>query len=722
MRLHASRGPVFACSVRVLMLSLCLVGYYAHLAVGETVVGEPNGSATSGSRSWGWLSPFQLRQEKQGSHTVKSPENLVQASITDMPQQPSSVLPAAAELPIFGSADSLEWPASQAGIPPELNRASSRRNRPSWINWSQKDKKTQQSQSGPQRSERQKSHVFNPFSWANNSEDEGVRNVAAELNSNAAQKTGQGSSPFSWTNTVDPQEATKSGEQGFLGAPKLDAAASVLPTRAELTSPLSWSNEPSEAAPPRPLEPPVQTSFSESVQKALTWEDYTDESEKKMLAASRPPKNATVEQQIEWEKKKYPWIRPFYWSEDLSTSLPAYKEFRESTLTSPGRSRATAVIKPFLWTNEEPTTASRLRGVGDSKTVAFLQGQEEIPLPPKQLGVPSQEELPGSKADSDIDLFESKKERKEREASESEDGLLGALEEDGKGAIGEAETLGREPVDNSLQFLRADTVLLDPGEAQFDYGMTYSLFDQKIPVLFTSNSGDTVALARFRRREMLVPLEVRFGLTRRIQLFLNAPFGWSNAEFAIGPIEDFENDGGLGDIVFGGTFLMRQGNHETSDVILTLAATAPTGQDPFGLVTGLAQSGAALGGGTWSLASSMLFVRNYDPVVVFYGFGTRQHFLRKVSGANFRAGGEYNYQMGVGFGVNERITFSTRFSGAYVTETRLGGQRIPGSIREPMVVSLAMTVAKEKRLIEPFVSFGLTDDTNSVRFGITWTR
>ena len=325
-------------------------------------------------------------------------------------------------------------------------------------------------------------------------------------------------------------------------------------------------------------------------------------------------------------------------------------------------------------------------------------------------------------SDSDIDLFESKQERKEREAREAKEGSLAESDEEGKGAIGEAETLGREPVDNSLQFLRADTVLLDPGESQFDYGLNYSLFDQKIPVILTSNSGTSVQLARFRRREMLVPFEIRYGLTRRIQMFLNAPIGWSNAEFAIGPVEDFENDGGIGDIVFGGTFLMRQGDHETSDAILTLAATAPTGQEPFGLTTGLAPGGAALGGGTWSLASSMLFVRNYDPVVVFYGFGTRQHFLRKINGADFRAGGEYNYQFGVGFGVNERITFSTRFNGAYINETRLGGQRVVGTIQEPMAVSLAMTVAKDKKLIEPFVDFGLTDDANNVRFGITWTR
>jgi len=720
------RGFVFAFLAWALLLSFCVGSFNVQMVVAQTVASDFYSSMSPGPRGWGWLSPFRFQQEEEVRSPGMPTGKLVRASVTDMPQQPSRVRPAVAESLTSDYGNSIEWPAQQANVPPELNRRSSRRNRPGWMNWSQASVQTNETDSGQKKSARQKSNALNPFSWANYSEAQGqdshVTKTAAESNSGDAEVVRQGSSPFSWTNAVAPPQEASAGGQVVQGASKLEAAASVLPTRQELTSPITWSNDLNNEKPPRPLEPPVQTSFSESVQQALKWEDYTDESEKKMLEASRPPKNATVEQQIEWEKQKYPWIRPFYWSEDLDAPSSAYEEFRESTQTSPGRSRATAIIKPFLWTNEEPAMVSKPRKVGDSRTVAFLQGEEEIPLPPKQPLLPGQEELPRSQADSDIDLFESKKERQEREASEPEEGLLGEAGEEGKGAIGEAETLGREPVDNSLQFLRADTVLLDPGEAQYDYGMTYSLFDQRIPVILTSTSGTSVVLARFRRREMLAPLEVRFGLTRRIQLFLNAPFGWSNAEFAVGPIEDFENDGGLGDIVAGGTFLMRQGNHEKSDAILTLAATAPTGQDPFGLVTGLAPGGAALGGGTWSLASSMLFVRNYDPVVVFYGFGTRQHFLRKVQGVSFRAGGEYNYQMGVGFAVNERVTFSTRFNGAYVTETRLGGQRIRGTIQEPMAIGLAMTIAKEKKLIEPFVNFGLTDDTNSVRFGITWTR
>jgi len=653
---------------------------------------------------------------------------VTQALATDMPQQPSRIQPAGAEKSALSRVDSLEWLESRVGTPPELARPAARHKRPSWMNWSHANVKTTVASSATK-----KPKGFNPFSWTDNAESQeqgsGVKTAAAESNPGASLAGLKVLHPFTWTNTTEAADGSggasqaSSGMSPPQGPSKLKVVASALPTGKELVSPISWSNKPSGTPPPRPLDPPVQTSFSESVQQALKWEDWTDKAEKEKLEASRPPENATVEQLIEWEKQKYPWIRPFYWSEDLDSPSPEYEEFRESTQTSPGRSRATALVKPFLWTNKDPIAASRPRIGGDARTVAFMQEDELVPLPPEQPLVPGQEELPHSSKKSDRDLADGKKKRKRDSEEGSEEGFLGETEEGEEGAIGEAETLGKEPVDNSLQFLRADTVLLDPGQAQYDYGMAYALFDQKIPVFVTSSTGTSVALARFRRRELFLPFEVRYGLTRKIQLFINAPFGWANNEFSTGAFDEFKNDGGLGDLNFGGTFLLRQGNHEKSDVIMSLTTTAPTGQDPFA-PAGLLPNAPALGGGTWALASSLLFVRSYDPVVFFYGFGTRQHFLRKVNGRNFRTGGEYNYLMGVGFAVNERITLSTRFNGAYVSETRIDSKRIQGTIQEPMAIGLAMTIsnAKEKKLIEPFVDFGLTSDTNNVRFGITWTR
>jgi len=579
-----------------------------------------------------------------------------------------------------------------------------------------------QNSNTPQRTAQRKGSLWlKPFQWTNPENQPASKSKSAPSKSRvkrAVTSSGkprharpvqyeagtQSSNPFSWSNEQLVAEATDAGESrtpagGWVGEKLL-----VSDKQVEIPNPLTWSNETKPTTNAASLMPPKQISFSEAVQQSLRWQEEPNAKPDTILEKSTPPADATDEQLVEWEKEHYPWSRPFYWSEpEFGTpEALALEPEPEFSPTPPASTIAPLLTKPFQWTNRPARSLAGSASASDARTVAYFQDGEELPLP---TGTPNPAEtLPPAGESSDDSL------------SVSEDG------EEGKGTIGQAETLGREPVDNSLQFLRTQTVLLKPGEAQWDYGIAYTLFDQTIPVAVSTPTIDTVELARFRRRELILPLELRYGLARRIQLFLNVPFGWSNTEFAFGLFDEFENTGGIGDIIFGSTFLLRQGNHEVSDAIMTLAVTAPTGQDPFAPVVGLTPSAPALGGGTWSLASSLLFVRNYDPVVLFYGFGTRQHLLREVRGRNFRIGGEYNYQMGVGFAVNEKVTFSSRFSGAYISETRVDGERIKGSIQEPMTVGLALTVSKRDYLIEPFVDFGLTSDSTNARFGVTWTR
>lgn len=515
--------------------------------------------------------------------------------------------------------------------------------------------------------------------------------------------SGQGTNPLAWSNSAP----TTSQE---LKPPKLSVVSERIDeARTAVQEPWQWSNDPRGKETPEPLTPPEEPSFSEAVHDALSWAEEPSEEEATEIARGIPPADATVEEMIEWEKQTYPWIRPFYWADEAKYEVPFEDE---SGASDPDAPAVPLWAKPFKWTDREQAPVRPAKpliapdAARGTRTVAFQQDDDTLPRPLPDLNSPGEASSENIAQGEELD----------------EDGTSGDFDEDEKGALAEAETLGREPVDNSLQFLRADTVLLKPGQFQYDYGLTYSKFEITLPLLVTIDP-NTVGLehADFSIREMQVPLEVRYGLTRRIQLFLNVPFGWANTELSFTDFDLTDNDGGLGDIVFGGSFLLREGDHENSDAILTLATVAPTGNSPF-TPAGPAPVSPTLGGGTWSMSSNLLFVRNYDPVVVFYGFGTRQHFLSTFDGMNFRPGGEYNYQFGVGFGVNDRVTFSTRFNGAYVSEIHLDGQRVQGTTQEPMTLGLAMTVSKCKRLVEPFVDFGLTDDAVDARFGITWTR
>ena len=554
-----------------------------------------------------------------------------------------------------------------------------------------------------------------PFQWSNQEQQAYPTSQPASQQAYASDSSSQRlaavparsgakrSNPFAWTNDAEPSYSNTQYASEPSLASRVKRNLPVAKSQLAAANPMKWSNEMTPATNAASLQPPPSSSFSGAIKQSLSWQQDPEAEPDPMLQKSMPPANATDKQLVEWEKEHYPWIRPFYWSEpEFGTpEAMALEPTPEVTPSTPGSRLTPFLARPFQWTNRPSLAESQATVTDGARQVAYLQNGEALPLPPQLAG--QAENVPPGK--------------------DSEDQLkVGEDGEEDKGAIGQAETLGREPVDNSLQFLRADTVLLKPGQSQWDYGLAYTLFDRTVPVAVATPDGTIIELARFRRRELIVPLELRYGLARRVQLFVNAPLGWSNTEIAFSLAEDFENTGGIGDVVFGGTFLLRQGNHECSDAIMTVAATAPTGQDPFAPIVGLTPSAPALGGGTWSLASTLLFVRNYDPVVLFYGAGTRQHFTREVQGRDFEAGGEYSYQMGVGFAVNDKVTFSSRFNGAFISESRLDGERIKGSIQEPMTVGLALTISRCQRLIEPFVDFGLTTDSTDARFGVVWTR
>jgi hypothetical protein len=262
--------------------------------------------------------------------------------------------------------------------------------------------------------------------------------------------------------------------------------------------------------------------------------------------------------------------------------------------------------------------------------------------------------------------------------------------------------------------------LLQPGEWQVDIGLVYSFQQNDIPIAVLDGMGDItdVVEGQIRERELFIPFAFRLGATERIQLFLNAPVGWANTELSFVGSDEFENDGGVGDITFGASFLVI--TNDCRDVVFTFATTAPTGDNPFPAVaTGLPV--AALGEGFWSFFGELLCIQTYDPVVLFTSIGTQQSVQREFFGAEILPGGEYFWTFGAGLSVNPRLTLSSRFIAQYTSETTIDGDRVPGTIQEPMAIRMAATIAQPDYFVEPFVQFGTNDDAVDTLFGAVWT-
>jgi hypothetical protein len=380
-------------------------------------------------------------------------------------------------------------------------------------------------------------------------------------------------------------------------------------------------------------------------------------------------------------------------TEDLRTPINAAIDAQVKHDQQPWDGRVTVqwplLANPFTMTNDAPPLQTTSPGVAP---VAFMQEQ----LPEPSLAADGSDEATGT-----------------GEKKDERDTLAGA------------STIGDAPEETSLNFLRAQTVLLEPGKSQFDIGFSYTFTDNDFPILITDGMGTVIGVdeVKIKARELAVPMELRYGLLRRLQGFVQVPVGWANVQAAIDNFDEYSNDGGIGDVGFGLTAQLRDAYKDCPYIIGTLAGLAPTGGDPFGFVGTVTPNAPSLGNGFWSISGNLLWVQpRYDPVVVFYGFGARYQFARRFIGVEFEPGMEYNYTLGTGFAVNERVTLSAQFFGAYIEDLKANGDRLEGTNQEPMNLRLAATLAKPcNRLVEPFVTFGLTDDAIAANFGITWT-
>ncbi len=308
-------------------------------------------------------------------------------------------------------------------------------------------------------------------------------------------------------------------------------------------------------------------------------------------------------------------------------------------------------------------------------------------------------------------------------------------EADAPGAASEAEapeTLGEAPKETKteLQFLRRDSVLLDPGEYQLDVTLNY-LVDESDSV-YAEIEGSTLRISELRRRHrlLMLPLEFRLGIWQDTQAFINVPVGWSNSELAFLGTDEVDNAGGIGDISAGITRLLLERDEVFPDVLGTIAFSAPTGQSS--VVTSLSTPGSSLGEGFWTATVDLTCIHTYDPVVVFYGLGYRHRFSNEFEGGiEVEPGNQATYRIGFGFAVNPRVTLSASFLGSYIAEDRVNDVRVPGGIREPMYLRFASTIVRDKdkprtdgppRTVEPFVRLGMTDEAIDSLIGVSWTR
>lgn len=278
------------------------------------------------------------------------------------------------------------------------------------------------------------------------------------------------------------------------------------------------------------------------------------------------------------------------------------------------------------------------------------------------------------------------------------------------------QPLGHAPPDNSLQFLRGSTVLLQPGDIQTEYGLFYSLLQNRF---FEPDGLGGLIQVETINRSFVAPLTMRYGLSEDIQLTGTVPLGAAFIESEDPFGEDQSSLFGAGDIVLGANAILGRGYDKAPDILGGVNFIVPSDNGRSG-VGGLQP---ALGSGFFGIGWNLTAIRSYDPAVFFGSIGHSHLFERQMSGGKVQPGEFIDYSFGMSFAINDEVTLNGEVLGGFQFDTELNGAEIPNSSNEPISLRLSIIrTVNPTYFVEPSIQFGLTDDAGTVQLGVTFTR
>jgi Putative MetA-pathway of phenol degradation len=252
-------------------------------------------------------------------------------------------------------------------------------------------------------------------------------------------------------------------------------------------------------------------------------------------------------------------------------------------------------------------------------------------------------------------------------------------------------------------FLRREKLLFRQGEYSLELDVFY-ISDERDDFLALNNSRE---LATITTRQVSWSVIARYGLMDKLELDLIIPFGYAEQEVDRGFARSRTDDFGLGDIAGRLRYQLWQEWGASPDVILDFDVKSRTGGDTGG--------DTLLGSGHWHVGGGITLVKTLDPVVFFGRLG----YTGTLERDGRDPGDQLFYELGMGFSLNDRVSFSMRVDGAAVGRFAVNGREIPGSSLDILSLQFTVTTRLARNwFIEPVVSIGLTDDATDAITGV----
>jgi len=259
-------------------------------------------------------------------------------------------------------------------------------------------------------------------------------------------------------------------------------------------------------------------------------------------------------------------------------------------------------------------------------------------------------------------------------------------------------------------FLRGQTVFIRKGELIAEMS-TFYFTDTRSDFVPLGNGG--AALVKLRRRFFDTTLVGRYGLLTdglELDVFLPA-YVYTEQEIDTGLGRSRTTSQGLGDMSAALRYQLSDETAGRPSLIIDLEAKSRTGGDVRGT-------------GNWNFGGGVTLLKTIDPVVFFARVGYTQTF-----GSPGRdLGNIIDYRIGAGFSLNDRVSFNTQLTGAFVGSSKITTPGLAGSAGNVLLTTQSLelmnllftaTVLLTRQVfVEPVVGVALTDDAFDAIVGL----
>jgi hypothetical protein len=260
-------------------------------------------------------------------------------------------------------------------------------------------------------------------------------------------------------------------------------------------------------------------------------------------------------------------------------------------------------------------------------------------------------------------------------------------------------------------YLRSQTVFIRKGELMLELNSFYNRNSRQdlIP------APDGVAVVRDTRRFMDNTVIARYGfLTDGLEVDFIAPVfihAEQESDFGLGRVG--EKQDGVGDLAAALRYQVWYERGNRPSLVLDVEGKSRTGG------TGLT------GTGNWNTGGGVTLIKTIDPVVFFGRLGYTHNFASQTRDL----GNIFDYRLGMGFSLNDKVSFNIQFTGAYIGPSQItqvagtglgaGGGIGPVvfSTRRTEIMNLLFTTTVQVTknfYIEPVVGVGLTENSFTI--------